>query len=147
MKKTIHLLIVSILLLAIAACSHTKHTTMPIKDESSKLNGTWELTYITGPRIAFDGLYPDKKPQITFKLPATEAEGHTSCNGIGVKFTIEGNKISFGDPIGTMIACEGAGEPTFKKFLKATTSYSIDGDDVLTFLGTGDLELMKFKRK
>ncbi|GAB3417719.1 hypothetical protein GCM10027516_11750 [Niabella aquatica] len=120
---------------------------MPIKDQSPKLNGTWELTYITGPRITFDGLYPDKKPQITFKLPATEAEGHTSCNGFGVNFTITGNQISFSDPVSTLMACKGAGEPTFNKFLKATTSYSIGSDDVLTFLGKGGVELMKFKRK
>ncbi len=46
-----------------------------VTPESSKLNGAWELNHISGPRIAFDGLYPDKKPQITFNLPANELGG------------------------------------------------------------------------
>ena len=32
-----------------------------ITSEIPKLAGTWELNYITGSRIAFEGLYPQKK--------------------------------------------------------------------------------------
>lgn len=39
----------------------------PEKGEQA-LSGTWELDYISGPRIAFQGLYPNEKPSITFDL-------------------------------------------------------------------------------
>ena len=35
---------------------------------ANALNGNWELNYITGPRIAFDGLYPEKKPVLQLSL-------------------------------------------------------------------------------
>ncbi len=42
-----------------------KPITRPVASDYSALPGTWELNYISGKRIAFEGLYPDKKPQIS----------------------------------------------------------------------------------
>ena len=114
-------------------------------DPSLKLNGTWELNYISGPRIAFGGLYPDKKPQLTFNLPGTEATGNSSCNGFGCKFTINASQITFGDPIGTMMACEGEGEQTFYKTLKQVNFFNVS-DSILT-LSNNETPLMRFLRK
>ena len=36
---------------------------------------TWELEYISGPRIAFEGLFPEKKPQITFDQETQKVSG------------------------------------------------------------------------
>ena len=36
--------------------------------KTASLDGTWELNYVAGPRIAFNGLYPNNKPTITFDL-------------------------------------------------------------------------------
>lgn len=49
--------------------------------ETDKLSGVWDLNYISGLRIAFDGLYPDKKPTISFNFSAMELDGNTTCNG------------------------------------------------------------------
>ena len=76
--------------------------------EDAKLNGTWEMNYISGPKIAFDGLYPNKKPTLIFNLAASELGGNSSCNGFGAKVKLDGFNISFTDPIGTMMACPGA---------------------------------------
>ena len=65
-----------------------------VKAEATTLNGTRELNYMSGPRIASNALYPDKKPQIKFNLTANEIGGNTSCNGFSSKITIDGNKIS-----------------------------------------------------
>ena len=42
---------------------------------NQKLSGTWKLFYITGPRIAFEGLYPNKKPQIKIDIKLPDAGG------------------------------------------------------------------------
>ncbi|HRP54558.1 META domain-containing protein [Agriterribacter sp.] len=49
-----------------------------------ELNGSWELDYISGPKIAFEGLYPGKKPFITFNLADSRATGNSSCNNFNV---------------------------------------------------------------
>lgn len=64
---------------------------------TGSLNGTWDLNYISGIRIAFDGLYPEKKPTISFNLSSNELSGNTTCNGFTSKFTINGYNIKFSD--------------------------------------------------
>lgn len=113
---------------------------------AAKLNGNWELNYISGPRIAFEGLYPDKKPQLVFALPKLEVGGNTSCNSFSAPFTIDGQKISFGDGLSTLMACEGIGEPTFLKTLKQVNAYAVSDDNVLTLL-MGDIAMMRFVKK
>ena len=109
------------------------------------LEGEWELDYISGQRIAFAGLYPDKKPTIRFEADNTEATGHSSCNGYGVKFELNGNKIKFGDPRATMMACEGGGEQAFFKTLKTVSQFSVSGN-TLNFI-MGDIAVMRFQKK
>lgn len=114
--------------------------------ETSKLYGDWELNYISGPRIAFDGLYPDKKPQISFRLDVNELGGNTSCNGFSSKITIDGNKITIAEPFAkTMIFCEGGGESTFLNMLKKVNKYAVEGN-TLTFL-IDDVAAMRFTKK
>lgn len=115
-------------------------------DQASSLNGTWELNYISGPRIAFGGLYPDKKPTITFNLPEKKAFGNSSCNNYNMTFTLDGNSINFADPVSTRMACEGAGEPTFFKMIKTVNKYSITDGRTLTLI-MGDIALMRFEKK
>ena len=115
--------------------------------ESSKLSGTWELNYISGPRIAFEGLYPDKKPQVSFNLTANELGGNTSCNGFSSKITINGNKITIAEPFAkTMIFCEGGGESTFLNMLKKLNKYAVTDSNTLTFM-IDDVAVMRFSKK
>lgn len=113
--------------------------------DSQALNGTWELDYISGPRIAFEGLYPNKKPTITFALPATKVNGNSSCNNYNTTFTIDGNNIRFADPMSTKMACEGNGEATFFKTLKTISKYDVSGNTLNLIIG--DIAVMRFKRK
>lgn len=118
----------------------------PEKDEA-KLNGTWELNYISGARIAFDGLFPGKKPTLIFNLPDREASGNGGCNSYSSAVKINGNKISFGDAIATMMACEGNGEQAYFKALKTVTSYSVSSDNSTLTLIMGDIAVMRFTKK
>lgn len=114
-------------------------------NEELQLNGTWELNYISGPKIAFEGLFPDKKPSIRFNFPAEEATGNGSCNGYSIKVKAEGNTIHFGDALSTMMACEGNGEPVFFRTLKTVTSYNVN-ENTLTLI-MGDIAVMRFSKK
>lgn len=109
------------------------------------LNGTWELDYISGPKISFEGLYPGKKPFITFSLADNKATGNSSCNNFNAAFTIEGSNIRFNDPVSARMACPGAGEATFFNTLKTVTKYSIGGNTLN--LITGDIAVMRFQKK
>lgn len=155
MKKKLNVFLTVIIL--ISACHSSKKTitgdasqVMPppaaTDTSASRLNGTWELNYISGPRIAFSGLYPEKKPTLIFNLPLSEASGNTSCNAFSCSFTTSGNKIRFGDPRSTMMACPGSGEQVFLKTLKQVNAYSINDDTTLTFI-MGDIAMMRFVKK
>jgi len=116
----------------------------PAKEEL-KLNGAWELNYISGPKITFEGLFPNKKPLIIFDLPKTEVTGNGGCNSYSCKVKVAGSNISFGDALSTMMACEGNGEPLYFKTLKTVTSYSITGNTLTMIMG--DIAVMRFTKK
>lgn len=133
------LVFASIFVLILNSCNSIKTT-----DNLS--NATWELEYISGPRIAFGGLYPDKKPQITFDTVKNEVSGNNSCNGYMTKYTLSGKSISFGEPgPTTMMFCEGGGDTLFLQTMKKITSYVIDKDEKLNLL-VGDVPMMRFKK-
>lgn len=112
----------------------------------SKLNGDWELNYISGTRIAFNGLYPNAKPSISFDAAKNEIHGNTSCNGFSSKTTIDGNKISIAEPGPmTMRYCEGGGEKQFLDMLKKVTNYDVN-NNTLTLI-QGDIAIMRFTKK
>ncbi len=130
------------------AVAKFRSTMKPITTPSagtSDLSGTWELNYISGPRIAFEGLYPDKKPFVSFALATNELRGNTTCNGFTSKYTMNGNNVKFADALKTMIFCEGGGEETFLKMLKKVNKYAVSGS-TLTFL-IDDVAVMRFSKK
>lgn len=136
MKKQI-LLLVGILSLFIISCS----TNMTGKDQ--ELYNAWELEYITGPRITFQGLFPDMKPKIQFTAGSNMINGNSGCNGYSAKFTMTGKMISFADPeMSTLMYC-GDGEAVFRKTMKQIDRYRVK-DGKLEFL-TGDVVMMRFK--
>ena len=106
---------------------------------------TWQLEYMSGPRIAFNGLFPDKKPEITFNKQSMEVTGNNSCNGYRASYTLNGSSISFGDPgPATMMYC-GEGEPQFLSMMKKINAYSFDSDGKLV-LKLDDVAMMRFKK-
>lgn len=119
------------------------------KDVISKLKGTWELTYITGPRIAFEGLYPNKKPNINFNTKENVVSGNNSCNSYTGKLEVKENKIDFTGPmVSTKMMClDGQGEQVFMNTLSKVTSYTISDDGKTLNLISGDIETMRFNKK
>ncbi len=139
MKKSILILIILTFLCGVMNCTTTKKTS-----QSPQLTGTWQLNYISGKRIAFEGLYPNRKPEITFDLSKKEITGNSSCNGFGCKYEINENSINFGDAIGTMMACDGTGEQDFYQMLKKVNRYSSDGTTLNLLID--DVAVMRFSK-
>lgn len=105
---------------------------------------TWELEYISGPRIAFDGLFPDKKPQITFDKKTGKVTGTDSCNGYSADFELAENTIVFGDPGPTTMMFCGGSERHFLEMMKKIDGYSVE-DGKLNLL-VGEVPMMRFKK-
>lgn len=133
------------IVLILSACNSSKKTV----NTSTSLNGEWELNYITGPRIAFQGLYPDQKPTINFDVEGQKVFGKNSCNVYNGKLNISGNSISFADSkmAVSMMACPGEGESVYMKMLEKIDSFAvIENGKELTLSGNG-VVLMRFAKK
>ncbi|MET0461786.1 MAG: META domain-containing protein [Chitinophagaceae bacterium] len=137
--------ILSIIFLSFMACNSSKKT---VKDgDPSQLNGTWILNYISGPRIAFDGLYPNKKPQLIFTVEDKRLSGNTGCNSFSGPLVVDGNKISFDQPLAlTKMFCPGEGETVFLETLKKVNTYSVSDGNTLNLI-MGDIAIMRFTKK
>jgi heat shock protein HslJ len=105
----------------------------------------WELDFLSGPRIAFDGLFPKLKPQITFNKSTSKAEGNGGCNGYAAVFTLDGSNISFGIPDPTTMMYCGEGETFFLNIIKKVNKYKIDADGKLNLM-IEDVPMMRFKK-
>ena len=119
------------------------------KDSVAKLEGTWELNYITGPRIAFDGLYPNKKPTIHFDLKENRVSGNNSCNSFTGNLSVTDNKIDFTQPMAVtrMMCQDGQGEQVFMNTLQKITSYDLTDDGKTLNFISGDIAMMRFTKK
>lgn len=133
-------LFIAVLALIITSCA-----TQKVEKNEALYNTTWELEYISGPRIAFNGLYPDRKPKISFNKATNTVSGNNSCNGYTASFTLTGNSISFGQPgPATLMYC-GEGEQVFLNMMKKINNFSIDENEKLILKMDG-VAMMHFKK-
>lgn len=124
----------------ISSCSSTKKMT-----NDTLFNTIWELEYLSGPRIAFEGLYPDKKPRIEFNKTTNKVSGNNSCNGYSADYILKGDEISFGEPgPATMMYC-GEGEKFFLNTIKKINKYTIDTDGKLNLM-IDEVPMMRFRK-
>lgn len=132
-------------IVTLSSCNTLKNT-VDASSDLSKLGGRWELNYISGPRIAFNGLYPGKKPELLFELAEKRVSGNSSCNSFSGKLIADDTSINFNEPMAvTKMACPGEGEAIFFEILKKVNKYSVTGDTTLNFM-MGDIAIMRFKK-
>jgi len=132
------------LVLVLGACTATKKATA-----YDKMTGnSWQLEYITGVRIAFEGLYPEQKPQLSFNQKTQEVNGNTSCNPFSTNYTAKDpNFIKIEAPKAmTMRFCEGEGEKRFLDMLQKINKYDVTPDGKLVLL-MDDIVAMRFIKK
>ena len=144
MKKNIFFLLV--VTVFVTSCNVAKSKK---EADTSSLQGSWELNYISGPRIAFDGLYPDRKPVINFDIAENKVSGNNSCNSFSGKLVVEANKIDFTQPMMTtkMMCGDGQGEQVFMSTLEKINTFSISDDGKTLNFISGDIALMRFTKK
>lgn len=128
-----HTIYFSLMLAFIFSCDSVK-TPSAIPAELKDPKKVWALTYITGPKITFDGLFPNQKPRVIFNLDNNEISGFTSCNSFSSRIKMNGDSISINSPLQTMMICQGSGENTFVNMLNKIDRYHIKD---------GKLELLK----
>lgn len=114
--------------------------------DSSSLNGKWVLNYITGPRITFAGLFPNKKPFMVLDSVKLQVSGNTGCNNFSGPFKIYGDSIQFGQLATTMMNCTdgGQGETLFLGTLDKVSHYRVSKDTL--WLRFKKIEAMRFVR-
>ncbi|AYN66745.1 META domain-containing protein [Euzebyella marina] len=138
--KSLYRLLIACSMIMVSSCGPQKQ----IASEQLYASA-WELEYITGPRIAFEGLYPDKKPQITFDKEEGKASGTNSCNGYSADFSIDGKSLKFGAPGPTTMMYCGEGEKVFLNTIKQIDSYRFTEEGKLELI-QGDIAMMRFKK-
>ena len=118
MKK--YLLTLAVIGLLISACS--------AQDSSASLVGAWKLVSY-GSAAAPTPAVPDTEAGLTFNEDGT-VTGNSGCNGLGGDYTVEGDQITFGQIVSTLMACDDprmAQEDAVHRVLTETASYRIEG--------------------
>ena len=128
-----------LLLLLFSACGSTKST-----GTESLYGPLWELEFLSGPRIAFEGLFPDRKPQISFEKGIGEVIGNSGCNGYRAPFELNGQSIQFGEPGPSTLMYCGEGETHFRNIIRKVDGWRLTEDGKLELL-LGDIPMMRFK--
>lgn len=138
--NTLNIMLLTIFTLLIVSCATTKES-----NSDELYNTTWELEYISGPRIAFEALYPDRKPKITFDKKTQKVSGNNSCNSYSASFNLNGDSIAFGEAGPTTRMYCGEGENVFLNMIQKINKFSLDQDGKLNLL-IGDVPMMCFKK-
>lgn len=135
-----YLPILLVVLLAISACTaqgtqqstQTPQTPQPGTQEpaaSASLIGPWKLTAygpVGAPTPAVEGA----QAGLTFNEDGT-INGSSGCNGLGGDYSVEGDRITFGEFVSTLMACDAPimeQESAAHKVMTGTASYTLEGD-------------------
>src|SRR5688572_609579 len=122
MKK--YLLTLLLISLAITACSAQNGGA-----SSASLIGSWKLSAY-GPADAPIPAVEGVGAGLTFNEDGT-VSGSSGCNGLGGDYTVEGDQITFGEFVSTLMACDEpimAQEEAAHKVMTGTATYKIEGD-------------------
>src|SRR5690606_292836 len=116
----------------------------PGSREADLYGQTWALEAVTGARSAFEGLFPNNKPRLTFDGQAKRVSGTDSCNGFSADFELQGNDLSFGESGPTTLRFCGGSERQFLDMMEKVDGFAIENDKLN--LLSGDLPVMRFKK-
>ena len=105
----------------------------------------WELEYLSGPRIAFEALFPDRLPVIAFDQASGQVMGNSGCNGYTAPFELKGSSIRFGEEGPSTLMYCGEGENFFRATMRKIDGWNIDEQGRLNLL-IGEVPMMRFHR-
>jgi len=107
--------------LAISACAS--------KENGRSLVESWRLTAY-GPVDSPTPAVPDADATLAFGEDGT-LTGSTGCNQLGADYSVEGDQITFGPIVSTLIACPDlpmAQEDAMHQVLMDTATFNVEGD-------------------
>jgi len=92
-----------------------------------RLHDIWVMEEMTGFNLKKEKLQKGL-PQFEFNLTENRFSGHAGCNQINGGITVVGNKIMFGNLIGTLMSCSNMKieKAVVGAFNEKTITYSID---------------------
>jgi heat shock protein HslJ len=130
MKMKKYLLMLIMMALAITACA-SQGTEQGTQEPSTagSLIGDWKLTAY-GPANAPTPAVEGVEAGLTFNEDGT-ISGTSGCNGLGGDYTVDGDQITFGEFVSTLMACEDpimAQEDAAHKVMTDTAMYKIEGN-------------------
>ncbi len=133
MNRTLAILAVPLVALALGACSSTPGGSAV----AAALPGTtWTVTSVGGEFV--DAKSP---PTITFGADGN-VSGTTGCNQYSGSYEVDGSTIKVGMLAMTLMLCEGSvgeQETLFGPALQGATSWAIDSSGNLMLSGAGDI--------
>gem|GEM_PF-1254492 len=127
--------------------SSGRETAVPTTTVTSTtgLQGDWTATQLGEESLA--GVKMTKP--VTLKFAENRVSGNAGCNGLGGSYKTDGNTLTFGPIISTLMACPEPGvmerERTLGQALQETQSYAISGT-TLSLLNSAGAVLGVFER-
>ena len=140
MKKT-HLVMITVLVLSgilMAACTGSASTSVV---------GDWRLVAYGSPASPTPAA-PDVDTSIVFSGDG-KVNGNVGCNGFGGDYTVDGNTITFGQIVSTLMFCEGPvgdQETTTLNVFAESATFVLDGD-TLTITSADGSSVIVLERK
>ena len=114
---------------------------------SASINGQWKLVSY-GPVSSQISAAPDVDTTIEFASDGT-LNGNVGCNGFGGDFTVDGDTITFGSIVSTMMFCEGPvgeQEAATLAVFQESASFVLDSD-TLTVTSADGSSILVLARK
>ena len=114
------------------------------KNSSIRLeNNHWKALSVKDKKIL-----ESERREVSMLFSKGVVKGSSGCNGLGGRYTLDGNKLSFSDKgfMTTRMFCKDSIEPEFLKALKQVDSYKIYGDNLELYDKNNRL-LIKFELK
>jgi heat shock protein HslJ len=116
-----YFLVLFVISLALAACAP--------EESSSSLLGSWKLTGY-GPAEAPFPAVEGVEAGLSFNQDGT-VSGTSGCNGLGGDYIVDGDKITFGEFVSTLMACDDpimTQEEAAHQVMTGIAAFTIEGD-------------------
>ena len=104
-------------------------TYVGVNDIKKQLGGEWNIITVNGKKVtAQDRAY------LNFDFKTHRLYGNNGCNYVNGDFNAEANKVSLGNLITTMMACQATSERAVMKALGEVVSFKLLEKNKITFL-------------
>lgn len=108
------------------------------------LNGKWEIVSVGGETVEAT----ETNPYLEFNTADGKVHGHTGCNLMNGKFTLDGKKLSFSDMATTMMAGPDMDlERSVLDAINSTASVKKASKDMVEVFDADGNQLMELRKK